>query len=61
MNGLYAMFLRLVVPPPSESSGDTRTDRSDEPQYQSEADAAAAAAVSNDDQCLTCIGLPDPS
>ncbi len=45
----------------NKPSGDTRTDRSDEPQYQSEEDAAAAAAVSNDDQCLTCIGLPDPS
>ncbi len=40
-----------------KAGGDTRTDRSDEPQYQSDDDAAAAAAVRHEDQCLTCIGL----
>lgn len=38
-------------------SGDTRTDRSDEPQYQSADDAEAAAAIDDDEMCLTCIGI----
>ena len=38
-------------------AGDTRQDRSEEPKYQNEADRQAAQAISNDDQCLTCLGL----
>ena len=40
-----------------EPSGDTRSGRSDEPRYQTEADRIAAAAVSEADQCLVCLGL----
>ncbi|MFV0526996.1 MAG: hypothetical protein ACK5RL_21135 [Acidimicrobiales bacterium] len=41
-------------------SGDTRTGRSDQPQYQTEADRAAADTVPFDDQCRVCLGLaPD--
>ena len=43
----------------SKRSGDSRTGRSDEPQYQNDDDRAAAEAVDWDDQCLTCIGLPE--
>jgi len=38
-------------------AGDTRTERSAEPVYQTEADRAAADAVPWDDQCLVCIGI----
>lgn len=41
-------------------AGDTRTGRSADPVYQSDADRAAADAVAWDDQCLVCVGLPDP-
>ena len=44
----------------SKRSGDSRTGRSSEPQYQNDDDRAAAEAVDWDDQCLTCIGI-DPS
>jgi hypothetical protein len=40
------------------SSGDSRTGRSSDPVWQTEADAEAAAAVNWDEQCLVCIGLP---
>ena len=42
-----------------KKSGDSRTGRSDEPQYQSDDDRNAAAAVDWDDQCRVCVGLPD--
>ncbi|MFV0259401.1 MAG: hypothetical protein ACK5PP_13265 [Acidimicrobiales bacterium] len=38
-------------------SGDSRTGRSDQPQYQNEADRAAADAVAFEDQCRVCLGL----
>jgi len=41
----------------SKRSGDSRTGRSDEPQYQSDADRAAAEATPAEEQCLTCLGL----
>lgn len=41
----------------SPSGSDTRTARSDQPRYQSEADQAAAEAVSFDDQCRVCLGI----
>ncbi len=41
----------------SKSAGDSRTGRSPEPVYQSDDDAAAAAEVSWDDQCLSCLGI----
>ncbi len=40
-------------------AGDTRNDRSDQPKYQSQGDADAAAAVDWDDQCRVCVGLPE--
>lgn len=40
-----------------EVSGDTRSSRSDEPRYQTEADKAAAETVSEADQCLVCLGI----
>ncbi|MEM7276093.1 MAG: hypothetical protein AAF547_23670 [Actinomycetota bacterium] len=40
-----------------QAAGDTRTDRSPEPVYQTEADRATAARVSADEQCLVCLGL----
>ncbi len=40
-------------------AGDTRTGRSDEPVYQTPEDAAMAAERSLDEQCRTCLGLPD--
>lgn len=43
------------------SGGDTRTGRSKEPVYQSPEDEAAAAAKTRDEQCLTCLGLPEPT
>lgn len=43
-----------------ESSGDSRTPRSETPVWQSDDDRLAAEAVSWDDQCRVCIGLPDP-
>jgi hypothetical protein len=51
--------------PPSAAAGeslpaDTRTPRSDEPVYQTPEDAAAAAQVDWDSQCLVCIGLAPP-
>ena len=36
---------------------DNRTPRLDVPQYQTDDDRRAAAAVDPDEQCLTCIGL----
>ncbi len=42
------------------SSGDSRTGRSPEPVYQKDEDRVAAEAVDWDDQCLVCLGLPDP-
>ncbi len=42
-------------------AGDTRTARSPEPRYQSDGDRAAAEARSHDEQCLVCLGIPDPS
>ena len=44
----------------SKRSGDSRTGRSSEPQYQSDADRQAAEAVAWDDQCLVCVGLDGP-
>ena len=38
-------------------AGDTRSGRSPEPHYQSEADRAAALAVPEADQCLVCLGI----
>ena len=40
----------------AQKAGDTRTNRSDEPQYQSEDDERLADAVSWDEQCLVCLG-----
>ena len=45
----------------SRSGGDTRTARSDQPVYQSEADQTAAEAVAFDDQCLVCLGIDAPT
>lgn len=42
-----------------ESSGDSRTPRSDDPVWQSDDDRLAAESVPWDDQCRVCIGLPD--
>ncbi len=42
-----------------QSSGDSRTARSETPVWQSDDDRLAAEAVSWDDQCRVCIGLPD--
>ena len=39
------------------ASGDTRTDRSPEPRYQLEADRRAAEAISEAEQCRSCLGL----
>jgi hypothetical protein len=41
----------------SSKTLDTRTPRTDEPQYQTDEDRRAAVAVDPDQQCLTCIGL----
>ena len=41
-----------------ERGGDTRTARSEEPQYQNEADRAAAAQTDHATHCRTCLGLP---
>ena len=41
-----------------QPAGDTRTVRSPDPVYQSEADRVAAGQVSTDQQCLVCLGLP---
>ena len=38
-------------------AGDTRSDRSADPVYQSEEDRLAADSVPEDVQCLTCLGL----
>jgi hypothetical protein len=40
--------------------GDSRTERSSEPRYQNDADRWAAEATGWDEQCRTCLGLPDP-
>lgn len=45
--------------PTKPKGGDTRTGRSAEPVWQLDEDAAAAAAVDWDEQCLVCIGLPE--
>lgn len=42
-----------------KSGGDTRTARSDEPVYQTEADQQAASETAWDDQCLVCIGIDE--
>jgi len=42
-----------------QPSGDSRTPRSDDPVWQSDDDRLAAEAVSWDEQCRVCIGLPD--
>jgi hypothetical protein len=44
----------------SERAGDTRTARSPEPTYQTEADREAAERVDWDRQCQVCIGLDSP-
>ncbi len=45
--------------------GDTRTPRSDQPAYQSEADHEAALGSSFEQQCMVCIGIqesnPEPA
>ena len=41
----------------SSQSGDSRQSRTDQPKYQTEADQTAAESVSNDEQCLVCLGL----
>lgn len=46
--------------PGASKGGDSRTARSESPVYQTPEDEAAANAVSWDDQCLVCIGLPEP-
>ncbi len=38
-------------------AGDTRTGRSDQPKYQTDADRLAAESVDWDDQCLVCLGV----
>ncbi len=43
-----------------DKPGDTRTPRSAEPVYQTADDAAAAALVDWETQCLACIGLVPP-
>ena len=43
--------------PSVEPSGDTRTGRSSEPQYQTADDQAAAKSVDWDEQCLVCLGI----
>lgn len=43
----------------SKPSGDSRTGRSDQPQYQTEEDRLAAEAVAWDEQCEVCLGLAD--
>lgn len=43
----------------AEPAGDTRTARSLEPKYQTDADRRAAEAVGWDQQCEVCVGL-DP-
>lgn len=40
------------------SSGDSRTERTDQPVYQTDDDRSAADAVAWDDQCRVCVGLP---
>ena len=44
-----------------DPAGDTRTERSDKPQYQTEADRQAAEQVGWDDQCLSCLGISEPA
>jgi hypothetical protein len=44
----------------TQSEGDTRTVRSDQPRYQTAADRSAAEATPWDEQCTVCIGLPAP-
>jgi hypothetical protein len=44
----------------AEPAGDTRTARSPEPKYQTDADRDAAERVVWDEQCRVCVGL-DPS
>jgi hypothetical protein len=46
--------------PADSGTNDTRTARIAEPQYQTQADREAAAAVRWSDQCDTCLGLPGP-
>ncbi len=41
--------------------GDTRTPRSDRPAYKSQADEEAALSRPFTDQCLVCVGLPEPA
>ncbi len=41
----------------AESAGDTRTTRSPEPKYQTEADRDAAEQIEWDRQCQVCVGL----
>ena len=49
-----------VVRASGDKPADTRTPRSDEPVYQTQDDAAAAAQVDWETQCLACIGLAPP-
>jgi hypothetical protein len=46
--------------PARTAGGDSRTGRSSRPVFQNDADAAAAADVNWDDQCLVCLGIPAP-
>jgi hypothetical protein len=41
----------------AEPAGDTRSERSSEPKYQTEADRTAAEQVDWEQQCLVCRGL----
>ncbi len=41
----------------SKPAGDTRSGRSDEPRYQTDADRLAADEVDWDDQCQVCLGV----
>ena len=43
--------------PASDRTSDDRIQRFPEPQYQTDADAAAATALHRDEQCLVCTGI----
>jgi len=44
----------------SESAGDTRSHRSDQPYYHNDVDREAAAGVTWDEQCASCLGIARP-
>lgn len=59
-DGLSWSRKRQAAGTSGQPGGDTRTARSSEPQYQSDADREAAAAVPWGEQCLVCVGVPAP-